>query len=92
MAASPFKLAMITNISSPNSISVCLHIPQGESGSGVSPTIAMASNSLSPKDSALEIAALSAQISAPEEAFSMFPVEYILPLFPRSAAPTLKCE
>jgi len=67
--ASPFALLIMTIISSPNSIRLCLHMPQGATGSSVSATTARASKSLSPSLTAFAIAALSAQMAAPLEAF-----------------------
>jgi len=69
MQASPSTFAMITLISSPNSIRLCLHMPQGATGSSVSATTARASKSLSPSLTAFAIAALSAQMAAPLDAF-----------------------
>jgi len=64
---------MITVISSPNSIRLWRHRPQGETGLSDVPTTATARNSFSPEATALARAALSAQIPAPEAAFSIFP-------------------
>ena len=73
--ASPFALLMMTTISSPNSIRLCRHMPQGDTGSAAFPTIAIASNSCSPEAMALARAALSAQMPAPEAALSILPAE-----------------
>src|SRR5690606_14430459 len=49
---SPFTLAMITRIASPNSSSACRQAPQGAQGPGVAATIAMATKRRSPLEMA----------------------------------------
>lgn len=59
---------------SPNSTRNCRHIPQGVEGSGVAVQTAIALNSRYPSAMARTTALLSAQIVAPYDAFSTFPI------------------
>jgi hypothetical protein len=61
---------MITLISSPNSMRLCLQISQGATGSSFSATYRQGLKLPLPLHAAFAIAALSARMAAPEEAIS----------------------
>lgn len=80
------------SLSSANSTITCLHIPHGYVYEFKSPTKAIAFKTLAPSETPLNIAVLSAQFVAPNDAFSTLHPVYILPSSNKAAAPTLKFE
>src|SRR5690606_28602143 len=89
---SPFRLVMITLISELNSQRTCLQMPQGTHGPSESQTTAIAANSVSPSDTALPTAHLSAHVPAGNDADSTLQPVYTLPDFPQCAARSWRRE
>ena len=74
---------------SQNSDITCRQTPHGARNSLLSPTIAIAANSLFPSETALKNAVRSAQFVGEYAAFSILHPVYILSSFVRTAAPTI---
>src|SRR5690554_1249381 len=75
-----------------NSYITCLQIPQGNVYPGFLLATTSILNSLSPSETALNIAVLSAQLVAPKDEFSILHPVNIFPFLVKSAAPTGNSE